>query len=125
MSLLPRLGRPDRIKMPRLLLTASSFRTSPQILRLYSHPILVRSATQWAGERPKEGHVVNRTDRKDVQAEASHSGMQQKKDGKEGSQGISQKDEGNFNKKAKEDHPEAPEPVIGYAFRPPGPSVII
>ena len=39
--------------------------------------------------------------------------MQQKQQGKEGSQGISGKDEGNFNKKAKEDHPEAPEPVIG------------
>jgi hypothetical protein len=39
--------------------------------------------------------------------------MKQKKEGKEGSQGISQKDEGNFNKKAKDDHPEAPTPVIG------------
>ena len=111
--------------MPRLPITASPFRTSSQILRPSSHRILARSATQWAGERPKEGHVVNRTDRKDVQAEASHSGMQQKKDGKEGSQGISQKDEGNFNKKAKEDHPEAPTPVIGCVIRSYGASIII
>jgi hypothetical protein len=68
---------------------------------------------QWAGSRPKEDHVVSRRDAKDVQAEAAQSGMKQKKDGKEGSQGISQKDEGSFNKKAKEDHPEAPTPVIG------------
>jgi hypothetical protein len=40
--------------------------------------------------------------------------MKEKKEGKEGSQGLSQKDEGNFNKKAKEDHREAPTPVIGY-----------
>ena len=57
--------------------------------------------------------MVNRTDQKDVQSKASQSAMQQKKDGKDGSQGISQKDEGNFNKKAEEDHPEAPKPVIG------------
>ena len=56
---------------------------------------------------------MNRTDGNDVQSQASQSGMQQKEQGKEGSQGISGKDEGNFNKKAKEDHPEAPEPVIG------------
>jgi hypothetical protein len=32
---------------------------------------------------------------------------------KEGSQATSRKDERNNNKRAKEDHPEAPEPVIG------------
>lgn len=58
--------------------------------------------------------MVNRTDANDVQAEASQSGMKQKKKGKEGSQGVSEKDEGNFNQKAKQDHPEAPTPVIGY-----------
>jgi hypothetical protein len=39
--------------------------------------------------------------------------MKEKKEGKEGSQSISQKDEGKFNKKAKENHREAPTPVIG------------
>jgi len=39
--------------------------------------------------------------------------MKQKDEGKEGSQGISQKDEGDFNKKAADDNPEAPKPVIG------------
>lgn len=32
---------------------------------------------------------------------------------KEGSQAISRRDEDQSNKKAKRDHPEAPEPVIG------------
>jgi len=38
--------------------------------------------------------------------------MKEKKEGKEGSQSISQKDEGKFNKKVKENHPEVPTPVI-------------
>lgn len=100
--------------MPRLLVTSSSLRTSSQRLRpsLYHAPGGRR--TQWTGSRPKEDHVVSKTDAKDVQAEAAQSSMKEKKEGKEGSQGLSQKDEGNFNKKAKEDHREAPTPVIGY-----------
>jgi len=43
--------------------------------------------------------------------------MKEKKEGKGGSQSISQKDEGKFNKKAKENHPEAPTPVIGWVPR--------
>jgi hypothetical protein len=39
--------------------------------------------------------------------------MKEKKEGKEGSQSINQKDEEKFNKKAKENHPEVPTPVIG------------
>jgi len=38
--------------------------------------------------------------------------VKEKEEGKEGSQGISQKGEGKFNKKAKENHPEVPTPVI-------------
>ena len=36
-----------------------------------------------------------------------------KEQGKEGSQAISQKDERSSAKRAKDDHPEAPEPIIG------------
>jgi len=57
--------------------------------------------------------VVNKTDGNDVHSEASQDAMQQKKDGKEGTQAISQKDERNSNKRAEEDHSEAPKPVIG------------
>ncbi len=39
--------------------------------------------------------------------------MKSQDQGKEGSQAISRKDEGNHNKRAEEDKPEAPKPVIG------------
>ncbi len=99
--------------MPRLTLSSSYLRIPAPIVRPSPFEASRRTATQWAGERPKEGHVVNRTDANDVQSEASQSGMKQKEEGKEGSQGISQKDERDSNKKAAEDHPEAPKPVIG------------
>lgn len=56
---------------------------------------------------------MNRKDANGVQAEAAQSARKQKKEGTDGSQGISEKDEGKFNEKAKEDHLEAPTPVIG------------
>lgn len=99
--------------MLRLPGMRSSLGRSSQLFHPSVYRVPGRSATQWAGGAPKEAHVVNRTDANDVQAEAAQSGMKQKKEGKEGSQGISQKDEGKFNEKAKEDHPEAPTPVIG------------
>jgi hypothetical protein len=52
-------------------------------------------------------------DRLNVQGDASQEGMKQRQEGQEGSQAISGKDEGSNNKRAKEDRPEAPEPVIG------------
>ena len=96
--------------MPRIALPLSRTLLSPRVI-IPVQPI--RTATNKAGNKGPEDVAVNRTDANDVQSQASQSGMQQKQQGKEGSQGISGKDEGNFNKKAKEDHPEAPEPVIG------------
>jgi hypothetical protein len=52
-------------------------------------------------------------DRHDVQGDAAQEGLKSRSEGKEGSQAISQKDEGDHNKRAKEQHPEAPGPVIG------------
>jgi hypothetical protein len=52
-------------------------------------------------------------DRHDVQGDASQEGMKAHSEGKEGSQAISRKDEGDNNKRAGEDKPEAPKPVIG------------
>jgi len=57
--------------------------------------------------------VVNRTDELDVQSEAAQSGMKEHERGGDGSQALSRKDEGDNNKRAKEDHPEAPTPVLG------------
>jgi hypothetical protein len=95
------------------LIVSSPYRTRSKVLHPSSYYVPARTATQRAGERPKDDHVVNKIDANDVQAEGAQSAMKEKKEGKEGSQGISQKDEGKFNKKAKENHPEAPTPVIG------------
>ena len=56
---------------------------------------------------------MNRKDENDPQSKASQSGMDKHNKGEDGSQGLSGKDEGGYNKKAKEDHPEAPGPVLG------------
>lgn len=63
--------------------------------------------------RGSNDHAVNRTEQLDPQAKASQSGMEQRGKGQEGSQALSEKDEGGFNKKAEEEHPEAPAPVLG------------
>ena len=90
------------------------FRIRSKLLHPSSYRALARTVAQQAGERPKGDHVFNRTDaNQDVQAETAQSAMKDKKEGKEESRSISQKDEGKFNKKAKESHPEAPTPVIG------------
>lgn len=56
---------------------------------------------------------MNRTDELDPQSKASQTGMAAHSKGEEGSQGLSRKDEGGYNRKAKEEHPEAPGPVLG------------
>lgn len=48
-----------------------------------------------------------------MQAESSHQARRDHEELKEGSQAISRKDEGNNNERAKKDHPEAPDVVIG------------
>lgn len=65
----------------------------------------------WGGRHPRD-HAVNRP-ALDPQAEGSKQGMKDHEAMKEGSDAISPKDERNSNKRAKEEHPEAPEPVIG------------
>ncbi|KAK7897104.1 hypothetical protein LTR67_004993 [Exophiala xenobiotica] len=69
------------------------------------------STPGWEG-RSKEDNPVSRSPH-DPQSANAQSGMKDHENLKEGSQAISRKDEGNNNKRAKEDHPEAPEPVIG------------
>lgn len=103
---------------------------SPRILTQLRQPLLFQSTRRlasgsqnpneashdsgpgWKG-RPTDDHAVNRDSGLDVQSDAAHSGMKQHEKGEEGSQGLSRKDEGNNNQKAKEDHPEAPGPVLG------------
>ena len=95
------------------LTVPSCSRIRSKLLHPSSYHALARTVAQRAGERPKDDHVVNKTDANDVQADAAQSAMKEKKEDKGGSQSISQKDEGKFNKKVKEEHPEAPTPVIG------------
>lgn len=70
------------------------------------------STPGWKGRSP-EDHVVHRQDELDVQSQAAQSGMKEHQSGQTGSQGLNRKDEGEFKKKAKQEHPEAPDPVIG------------
>jgi hypothetical protein len=56
---------------------------------------------------------VNR-DGNDVQSEQSHKSMKEKKEGNSDSTGISEKG-GHHNKKAEQENPKAPKPVIGMA----------
>ncbi|KAH0848984.1 hypothetical protein FOPE_03207 [Fonsecaea pedrosoi] len=65
----------------------------------------------WGGRHARD-HAVKRPAH-DVQAETSQQGMKDHEEMKEGSDAISRRDERDSNKKAKEEHPEAPEPVIG------------
>ncbi|KEF57487.1 uncharacterized protein A1O9_05404, partial [Exophiala aquamarina CBS 119918] len=65
----------------------------------------------WKGRHGDE-HAVKR-DGLDVQSEQSHKAMKKHESLEDGSQAISRQDEGDNNKRAKEDHPKAPDPVIG------------
>ncbi|KIV97694.1 hypothetical protein PV10_01407 [Exophiala mesophila] len=69
------------------------------------------STPGWSG-RQTDDHAVKR-DGHDVQSESAHQGMKDHESLKKGSQAISRQDEGNNNKRAKQDRPAAPEPVIG------------
>jgi len=65
----------------------------------------------WEG-RKGDDHALHRP-ALDPQAKESHEARKDHEQGKEGSQAISQKDERQSNKRAKEEHPEAPGPVLG------------
>ena len=80
-------------------------------LRLSSIPVrsYAKATSDWEGRQPYE-HVTNREDHTNIQTSASKSG---KSDRTAGSECHSQATKGKHNEKAKEDHPEAPKPVIG------------
>jgi len=125
----PRHTRPHTFTMPRLpapqILSAA--RTSPRRLPPASSRLFVSTDAQekgtqnsrpgWGG-RSGDDHAVER-DRHDVQGDASQEGMKKFQEGKDqdtktsSGGAISRKDERNSNEKAKEEHPEAPTPVIG------------
>lgn len=86
----------------------------PTLLSSTTTNVLRFASTSWEGRQPEE-HVTNRKDELDIQSSASKSGKQERAagGGSEQSSAASEKDHGDQNKKAKEDHPEAPGPVIG------------
>lgn len=65
----------------------------------------------WDGRKPRD-HAVQRP-ALDTQSEEAQQGIKDHEELKEGSDAISRRDEKKSNKRAKEDHPAAPEPVIG------------
>lgn len=100
----------------------SNFKARPTLL---SSPVSVTTSTNtltlprfasgsWEGRQPEE-HVTNQKDELNIQSSASKAGRQERATGggSEQSSATSEKDHGDQNKKAKEDHPEAPGPVIG------------
>jgi len=66
---------------------------------------------KWEGRQPEE-NIAREPDSNNVQIDASKEGKKERASG-EGSAATSEKDKGNQNEKAKEDHPEAPGPVLG------------
>lgn len=66
----------------------------------------------WEGSKPEE-HVVRESDVHNIQQDASKDGKAERASGDNPDGSTIEKDVGSENKKAKEDHPEAPEPVIG------------
>lgn len=100
----------------RHMLSSSRRPASPLGLRSLSTTTTRRAndsdaTSGWKG-RSGDEHAVNR-DGKDVQSEQAHKAMKKHDSLEEGSQAISRKDEGNNNKRAEKDNPEAPKPVIG------------
>lgn len=66
----------------------------------------------WEGRRPNE-HVTNSENELDVQSSASESGKRQRVEESHPTSAATEKDTRNDNEQAKQDHPEAPGPVIG------------
>jgi hypothetical protein len=99
-----------RLSFPRpAVLRPNLSRSSPILLRPISTSGPPLGA--WTGRTP-EDHAVNRTDEKDVQSKQSQQGMREKANGDSPSIGISENG-GEYNKKAEQDKPRAPKPVIG------------
>ena len=73
---------------------------------------LATGTKDWEGRQPHE-HVTNSENELDIQSSASKSGKRQRAEEFHPTSAATEKDTGNNNQRAKEDHPEAPGPVIG------------
>ena len=71
------------------------------------------ATSDWQGRQASE-HTTNRDDEANIEVSASKSGAADRAAGSEAnSSATSGQDQGKHNKKASDDHPEAPKPVIG------------
>lgn len=87
---------------------AHALRASATPIRHYAG-----ATSDWQGRQASE-HTTNRDDEANVEVSASKSGAADRAAGSEAnSSATSGEDKGNHNKKASDDHPEAPKPVIG------------
>lgn len=92
----------------RLAATSKSIKIGPASVSSTLH----RFGSGWAGRQPEE-HVTETQDELNVHSKASKSGKQERTSSTEQSSATNEKDYGNQNKKTKEEHPEAPGPVLG------------
>lgn len=92
----------------RLATASNSIRIGPASVSTALH----RFSSSWTGRQPEE-HVTETQDDLNVQSKASKSGKQERAGSSEQSSATNEKDFGNQNKKAKEENPESPGPVIG------------
>ena len=102
-------------KVPFHFLSRPLVRSSPPALISPSFSAIRNSGTNsnWQGRQTDE-HINDRDDTQNVQVDASKSGKADRAAGTAAaSQATAQSDHGDQNKKAKEDHPEAPGPVLG------------
>jgi hypothetical protein len=93
------------------LFNRALYRVSP-VNAISGRPLKTSSAWKaFDGSKPSD-HVTQKNDEGNVQHDASKQGKAERASGG-GSVATSEKDKENKNKKAQEDHPEAPGVVIG------------
>lgn len=78
----------------------------------------------WKGSSG-EDHITNSKDELDVHSAAAKSGKRDRAEDNKQSSAASERDSRNDNKRAKEDHPEAPGPVIGMNDERGGVSLLL
>jgi hypothetical protein len=98
--------------LPNAKLMARAFhRVAPVTTNAVRSLSTTLPSKKWEGRKADE-HVAREPDSHNVQVDAVKEGKQERASG-EGSAAASEKDVDQKNKKAKEDHPEAPGVVIG------------
>lgn len=96
------------LRIARLTTTSNPIRIGPASVPTTLH----RFSAGWTGRQPEE-HVTETQDELNVHSKASKSGKQERTSSTEQGSATNERDYGNQNRKAKEENPEAPGPVLG------------